>query len=88
MPKQSIMRQVYKKHHRVCFVLLCWPTTPGRGTLSPSVANIFSETPLEKTNFYFARRYQFHIVSWLRVCRAVTTSPLSAGAIWLELVQA
>lgn len=50
------------------------------GVLPLSVANIWSITSLEKTDFYFACGYQFQIASWLG-WRAMFTPhpPISAG---------
>lgn len=60
------------KYYWVCFVLSIYSWTWG-------LPSILSETPLEKSKFYFASRYQTQLASWLGVGSLCPFSCLSAG---------
>lgn len=54
-PKQKSIK-AYKECTSLCVWLTCLPW---------NVAHIPSDTPLEKANFSFSRRYQLQIASWI-----------------------
>lgn len=63
-PNKAKLNQRSMKYWWVCYVLTSysWPWH-----LSRTVANIHTDTPLEKTDFPFASRCRLQIVSWLGV---------------------